>query len=174
MYWICKLLLTLLTLIICVITDIKTKKIKNAVCFTSASLGIILNLLEFGVKGILLSVLGICIPIIILYILYLTKSLGAGDVKLFAAIGSIWGSNLVLYSMIFSFIMAGFCGLIIIIVKKIFIIGLISFARQIKIILVTRSFSNYVSSNSNKTVLHLSPAIMLGTILSIIFISTNQ
>lgn len=170
MYWIIKFLLTVCMLIICVITDIKCKKIKNSVCALSIILGIVLNLFEFGIKGILYSILGITIPIVILYMLFLIKSLGAGDIKLFATIGSIWGANIVFYSMIFSFLIGGFIGLLISVIKKILLSGLNAFLKYIKICFITRSFPSYISSNNSKSTFCFSPAIMLGTIIAILYI----
>lgn len=112
-------IITLLFLIsLSLISDIKTYKIKNKIVLTFMILGMGANVVTDGIQGIKVSLLGLITPILILFILYALRMLGAGDIKLFSAIGSIMGAKFVLNSMAFSFLSGGVIAIIILVLRK--------------------------------------------------------
>lgn len=74
--------------------------------------GLVINLLVGSIDGLLFSFLGGLVCGLILLVLYIFKALGAGDVKLFIAIGCISGVLFGLYALMYSIIFAGVIGVL--------------------------------------------------------------
>lgn len=100
------------------VCDIKTYKINNLITYTFILLGAATNIMIAGYKGLLFSLWGSVLPVICLMILYLCRMLGAGDIKLFGAVGSIMGAGFTLNAILCSFIAGGIIGLSILLVKR--------------------------------------------------------
>lgn len=98
--------------------DIRYNRIPNWLNVSGVLVGIIYNLLAHQIDGLLQSVGGLFAGGIIMLILYIFKALGAGDVKMFAAIGAITGVLFTLYSMMYTIIFAGILALIILVFTK--------------------------------------------------------
>lgn len=78
------------------VTDLRTKKIPNALTFPAAVLAIALQTVEAGPAGALSSIEGWILGIaIMLATKILGYSVGGGDVKLFAAIGAFLGPSMI-------------------------------------------------------------------------------
>jgi len=105
-------------LIICLITDLKKRKIYNKVIFPALLLALLLNTILFGWSGFTTSFLGFLTGLGILLIPYLMGGMGAGDVKLLAAIGAINGASFVLITAIFMAVIGGLVGLGILLFRK--------------------------------------------------------
>jgi len=100
------------------ISDLKTCKIKNKCILLFSVSGCLINLIIYGRNGLVQSIAGFFLPIILLFILFALKMMGAGDIKLFAAIGSIMGIRFVAYNMAYSFMAGGIIAFIIILLRK--------------------------------------------------------
>ncbi|MDF2523332.1 MAG: Flp pilus assembly protein protease CpaA [Clostridiales bacterium] len=98
--------------------DIKKYKIANSVTFTFVLIGFITSYLLNGVNGVFRSMEATLLPIVLLIILYALRMLGAGDIKLFSAIGAIMGINFILYTIAYAFLWGGLISLVIIYVRK--------------------------------------------------------
>jgi len=105
-------------LAISLVCDIRTKKIKNYITLSFAGIGLITNFICNGFKGATLSLLGWFGPVAILFILHVLKMLGAGDIKLFAAIGAIMGFKFAMYAIFFSFLAGGIIGIAYLALRK--------------------------------------------------------
>ncbi|KAB3532809.1 A24 family peptidase [Alkaliphilus serpentinus] len=110
--------ITFVLVLLACMGDVKTYKVKNSLTIPFAILGGAINILDHGTKGLVDSVLGILLPIVILFILFVLRMLGAGDIKLFAAIGSILGIKMVFNVMIYSFIAGGIIAFLLILLRK--------------------------------------------------------
>lgn len=73
---------------IAVVMDFHTGRIPNQFILISLFSGLIYQIQMQGIKALLPAILGIIFPIILLFPIFTTKGLGAGDVKLFSVIGS--------------------------------------------------------------------------------------
>jgi prepilin peptidase CpaA len=100
-------------------TDHRKGKIPNVLSAGGLLAGVLLQYGMHGPEALLESVIGMAAGFFPLLLLYLFGALGAGDVKLFAAIGSIMGSAYVLDCMMYSILFAGIIGLFILAAKKI-------------------------------------------------------
>ena len=107
-----------LLLILALISDIKLYKIKNIIILPFIIIGIMTNILNSGLYGFRNSLIGVAVPVVVLIILYALKMLGAGDIKLFGAIGSIMGYEFCLFTIVFSFIAGGVIACILILLRK--------------------------------------------------------
>jgi len=105
-------------LIICLITDLKKRKIYNKVIFPALLLALLFNTILFGWSGFTTSFLGFLTGLGILLIPYLMGGMGAGDVKFLAVIGAINGTSFVLATAIFMALIGGLVGLGILLFKK--------------------------------------------------------
>jgi prepilin peptidase CpaA len=71
--------------------DVRTRKIPNWLNLSGVILGLGLNTLLLPAHGIVVALLGMGLALLIYVPLYLIRGMGAGDVKLMAAVGSIAG-----------------------------------------------------------------------------------
>ncbi|MFC0526023.1 prepilin peptidase [Pontibacillus salicampi] len=114
-------ILFIILIIIAFVWDVKYEKLPNWLTATGMMVGMVYHLIRGGVDGFLFACLGLLVAGGIFMLLYLFKALGAGDVKLFAAIGAIMGIEFSLYVMMYSVIYAGLIGLVILLFSKTFL-----------------------------------------------------
>lgn len=157
-------------ILLSLISDIKTYTVKNMIVFPFIVLGLISNYLYLEVDGLCSSLVGMIAPIIFLFIFFVLNMLGAGDIKLFSAIGSIMGLNFVLYSILYSFIAGGIIAIGILIARKIFKTRIKHIRDYFLNCFLTFSIKPYQESFENKeSVFHFTYAIVFGTIATIVF-----
>ena len=91
------ILLLLLVVAVCVTyTDVRYRRIPNGLVLTTLACGISVNVFYGGLPGALQSVAGALLAFAMMFVLHMLGTTGAGDVKLFAAIGAAVGTSLVL------------------------------------------------------------------------------
>lgn len=72
--------------------------------------GIIFSIWEGGIYGIWNFISGFMTPVLILYVFFILKMFGAGDIKTFAVVGGLFGTKFVLSCMLYSLLAGGvFC-----------------------------------------------------------------
>lgn len=98
--------------------DLKSYKISNLLIVIGISIGFAFQTYEFGRKGILTGLIGSFLPILLLFILFLFKVLGAGDIKLFSIVGSFYGATFVFQTIIIAFLIGGLMSIIHLIKSK--------------------------------------------------------
>jgi prepilin peptidase CpaA len=76
--------------------DVRYRRIPNAFVLATLISGLTLNFIMGGLQGGLYSAGGCVLAFILMFMLHVFGAMGAGDVKLFAAIGSVLGAQLVL------------------------------------------------------------------------------
>jgi prepilin peptidase CpaA len=76
--------------------DVRYRRIPNAFVLATLISGVTVNALYGGVQGVQASLTGCAIAFILMFMLHVFGAMGAGDVKLFAAIGSVTGAAYVL------------------------------------------------------------------------------
>src|SRR5690349_7398669 len=77
-------------------TDIKYRRIPNNLVLAMLLGGFAVNTYFGGGHGLLLSLEGLALAFGVMFFFHVFGTLGAGDVKLFAAIGAVFGISLVL------------------------------------------------------------------------------
>src|SRR5207244_13425832 len=95
--------LTLATVVsfvaLCVIADVRTRRIPNAISGSAMLLGITLNTAFLGTAGLLDSLAGLGITVGVLLWPFAMGGIGGGDVKMMGAIGSLLGPRLALMGL---------------------------------------------------------------------------
>ena len=76
--------------------DVRYRRIPNAFVLATLASGLTINTIYAGLNGMLISLGGCAIAFFLMFILHVFGAMGAGDVKLFAAVGSLTGTHLVL------------------------------------------------------------------------------
>lgn len=111
-------LLLFVLLAVCIVTDIRKRKIYNAVLFPVLAAAFIMNTCFSGLPGLEDSLLGGVAGFGILLLPYLLGGMGAGDVKLLAVIGAIKGIVFVLMAAFYMAIAGGIIALFVLLFKK--------------------------------------------------------
>lgn len=158
-------LFILLTLAL--IHDFKKYKIDNRLVYSFMLIGVLTNVVIYDIDGIRDSLLGIIFPIIILFILFVLRMLGAGDIKLFSAIGAIMGRDFVLKTMIYSFMVGGIISFFVILSRKNGrkrIIYLMSYIKNCLLTLTIFPYENFDNKESG-SMFRFSYGIVCGVLL---------
>lgn len=111
-------ILLLVVSLICLVTDLKSRKIYNVVIFPALAIAFILHGALNGVEGILFSVSGFFVGLGILLIPYLLGGMGAGDVKLLALIGALKGTAFVIVTAIYMAVLGGLIAILVLLFRK--------------------------------------------------------
>ncbi|MDQ0351314.1 prepilin peptidase CpaA [Alkalibacillus filiformis] len=119
--------LLFIVLLICLVTDLKERKIYNKVLLPAFVAALLLNSFFYGLSGLGDALLGSLIGFAILLIPYLMGGMGAGDVKLLAVIGAFQGPIFVVVTAIYMALLGGLVGLAMLIFRK----GLIQRVRNL-------------------------------------------
>ncbi len=102
---------------IAAVTDIRSRRIPNWLVLPGLGLGLALNALLFGWAGAKVSVSGAGLAFGIYVAFYLLHAMGAGDVKLMAAIGAIAGLKAWLLIFFFTAIAGGVVAFALLLIK---------------------------------------------------------
>lgn len=92
---------------VCMVTDLRSRRIPNVLTLPAAGIGLILGLVLGGWKGLLLSSCGLAAGFILMIIPYAVGGMGAGDVKLMAAVGALLGVWSVLQIFLYTALIGG-------------------------------------------------------------------
>lgn len=105
-------------LIFSLITDLRQRKILNVITLPATLFALFYYIGTSGMEGFLYSGRGFLVGLGLLLIPYLLGGMGAGDVKLMAAIGALMGASFVFYSFIYTALIGGIIAIVLIIKKR--------------------------------------------------------
>ncbi|MBS4196147.1 A24 family peptidase [Lederbergia citri] len=108
----------ILILTISIITDLRSRKILNIVTLPAILVALIYHTFTSGFQGLSFSGLGFLVGLGLLLIPFLMGGVGAGDVKLLAAIGAWKGTMFVLYTGLFAGVIGGLISIFILLKNK--------------------------------------------------------
>ena len=109
--------LTIITIGFAGFWDLKTNRIPNLITMPAVVLGLIINTYYFGLQGLGNSLLGTVVGTLLLIIPFAVGGIGAGDVKLLAAVGALNGLQFVFSSFLYSAVIGGIIASAILTVK---------------------------------------------------------
>ncbi|WP_137166004.1 A24 family peptidase [Salinimonas lutimaris] len=99
--------LTLLLFAIAIISDLRSYRIPNQLCFFFIALGLLLNLITGGLSELTYALLACLLMFALLLPLFALNMLGAGDVKLMMAVGALLGPTISLWSLAWGIAVGG-------------------------------------------------------------------
>lgn len=157
-------------LVLAIRSDTKSYKINNSLIVFFILIGSMTNGFLQGFVGFCDSLLGITLPIILLFVLFLVRMVGAGDIKLFSSIGAIMGREFILETLIFTALTGGILALILILVKKNGRRRWKCLYTYLKYVVLTSSIPPYqdFAIKEKKDVFPLSCSISLGVLVKIL------
>ncbi len=91
-------------------TDHRTGRIPNRLTAVGLCFGLTLGLITGGIRGGVLAGVGALLAALVPLLLFRFRAMGGGDVKLFAAIGSLVGAEIGLELQMLAFILGAFQG----------------------------------------------------------------
>ncbi|TGY96084.1 prepilin peptidase [Petralouisia muris] len=158
---------SLLLLISAAVMDIRRGKISNRLILCGLAAGLFFQFADAGWKGAGVFLRNVSIPVILCYLLFLIRALGAGDIKLFSVIGGIWNLEILTVTIMISFLAAAgisFC-------KMLYHHNLVSrlciFGDYIHQVIVNARLSQYPKSQGKQHIIHFSIAILIGFIIAL-------
>ena len=92
--------------------DVRYRRIPNPYVFAALVGGVAMNGIFGGVSGLLSSLGGCALAFGLMFMLHVFGAMGAGDVKLFAAIGAVTGLHLVLPTFLIVVLTGGLLAMI--------------------------------------------------------------
>lgn len=104
----------LAVLLVAAVYDVRFRRIPNWVTVTGVALGLALNAFLFGLPGVWFSLRGLGLAFGVYLVLYIIRAMGAGDVKLMAAVGALVGWQVWFVIFFFTAILGGVMGVILI------------------------------------------------------------
>jgi prepilin peptidase CpaA len=91
-------------------TDLRTRRIPNWINVSGAAIGLVLHIYYGGISGAIQSLAGAALGLAIFLGLYAAGGMGAGDVKLFGAVGAFAGPQSLLLVFVFTGLLGGVAG----------------------------------------------------------------
>ena len=150
------------------IYDVKYRKIPNILTLSTMLAGLAYHALLTGFQGFLFSLGGAFLGMALLIVFYLMGKMGAGDVKLMGAVGSILGPAGVFNAFLYTAIVGGIYAIIILLYTGRFADSMNRMWLALKLTIVTHS---PMAPDEKKTgpALCYGIAIAIGTSLSMVF-----
>lgn len=110
--------LIIMQIALAILHDIREYRIKNYIPLCFISFGFLYQLSWGGPAALCAGLLGLVIPFLLLFPLYVLKMLGAGDIKLLCSLGLLLGPGDILLSILYSFLSGGFLALLLMACRK--------------------------------------------------------
>jgi prepilin peptidase CpaA len=152
-------------LAISVAWDLCFRRIPNWLTLPAAVAGIGYHIITGGLTGLVFSLVGMAVGFGFFFLFYMMGGMGAGDVKLMAAIGSFLGARDVLYAGAYTAIAGGIYAVILILAIKENRKAFSRYGLMAKALITTGHFANIPRDKDVKTTpLCYGVAIAAGTI----------
>lgn len=107
-----------IVLIVATVTDLRYQKIPNILTFPVMVTALTYHGVMNGLDGLLFSTAGLAVGFALLTLPYILGVMGAGDVKLMGAVGTILGARGAFIAFLFSGIAGGIYALIILLIRR--------------------------------------------------------
>lgn len=151
------------------LTDIAHRRIPNVITYPLAAFGLLYHLNASGMNGLIFSFSGILAGAGLLLLFHLLGGMGAGDVKLMAAVGAILGPADVFTAFLYSALIGGLYALVVLWRHGALQDTYYRIASVAGSLILMRTMQNsVVSPRANLPRLCYGLAISLGTVLSIL------
>ncbi|WNR42249.1 A24 family peptidase [Paenibacillus roseipurpureus] len=105
-------------ILIAFVIDIRHAKLPNKLTMCGTLIGLMFHSVTQGWTGFLFACMGALAGFFVVLLLHIIGALGAGDVKLFAAIGAMMGVSFALQTLMYAVLCAGLIGLFLLFIRK--------------------------------------------------------
>ncbi len=155
-------------LFVAAVGDMRTGRIRNRLILTGLGIGLFYQIWEEGLFGIIIFLVQVTIPVIILFLLFLMRVLGAGDIKLFSIIYGICGLQEGMTCIAIAFVIGAAFSVVRMIRQKNLNVRLIGFGIYIRTVFTERSLFPYpYGAREKENTICFSVAILLGYLVSL-------
>lgn len=152
-----------------VVTDLRENRIKNSLILAGYGMAVISRGLGLVSTGWLSGMIGMCIPLIALFFLFLLHALGAGDIKLFSVIGAFVGAEKVVFYMLAGMAAGAIIGICILIRQRDFHRRVTYLLQFIRTIFIQHAIVPYYQNVDYKSCnIHFSVPILIGSCMCMI------
>ena len=146
-------------------TDLRTRKIPNWIPVSGAIAGLVLHAYYVGLSGLGSSAAGAVLGFAVFFGLHLAGGMGAGDVKLFSAVGALTGPELLVPVFVFTGLAGGVAALAVAVFKGRL---LETMRRTARLLMFDTSASS--GQNGERLTLPYGAVIAFGTLVSLVII----
>ena len=161
-------MLLLCLLVLAAVEDVRSGKVSNRLIATGLMTGVFVQIYERRVCGVYYFLGNISIPVILLYLLFQMRVLGAGDIKLFSVIGGIWDLHILKLTIIISFLVAAGMSLWKMLYHHNLISRLCILGKYLYQVIVTFQLPEYPKGDQGKQhIIHFSIAIFIGFLVAL-------
>lgn len=160
-----------LVLLISSVSDLLYRRIPNILTYSTIIIGMMVYFIFGGANGLLFSLYGFLLAFTLFIIPYMAGAMGAGDVKLMAAVGAILGWENTLISIVFITLTGGVMSLAFILCNNSFKSTLQGIYTSIVLMIGQKRISAF-KHNNNQTIQYGIPygvAISFGTLLFLLY-----
>lgn len=148
-----------------VILDLWKGKIPNVLTFAGVAVGGVFQFTNYGYMGIILFLGGACTPLLVLGVLYYFRMIGAGDIKLFCALGGFLGSVKILTGIFIAFLVGAGISVILILWRRNLWSRLAYFYAYISNYFYSKKWVPYRRDEDVDSHMHFSVPILISIIL---------
>lgn len=148
-----------------VFMDIFTGKVDNRFILWGWLVGFGYQLGKVQEHGFLEFAAGAILPIAVLFILFLFRMLGPGDIKILSVLGGIIGAKAILLCMFYSFIFGAIFSLVFLIFCGNFLQRFIYFSNYMSTFFLTKKRSPYYITGDRPENIHFTVPILMGIML---------
>ena len=159
----------LLVLLVAAVSDVRIQKIPNWLTLSAVVVGLACHTATNGFAGFLFSLQGALLGLGLLMLFYLAAGMGAGDVKLMAAVGGLLGPKGVFVAFIYTALIGGIVAVALLLWKTGGRETLQRYGRILKTLILTHQFIYVPAADHKKMpVLYYGVVIALGTTLYVL------
>ena len=158
-------ILTLIIAFLATCMDVTTEKISNVAIVIFILVGIIYQMDTHGAVGIWCYLKGAGIPLLMLFLLFIFRMLGPGDIKLLSVLGGIIGVGPIIKCIIFAFLFGAVFAVAFIVVCGNWRERLRYFTEYITRLIKTKEITAYYKPGMQMENFHFSIPIFMSIIL---------
>ena len=163
------ILFVVLVLLIGAVLDVRFHRIPNWLTFSALAAGLAYHLIASGLHGLYFSAGGLILGFALLLPFYLMGGMGAGDVKLLAAVGALLGPTGVFWAFLCTALVGGIYAMALLVASRSGKEACAQYKESVRTFLWTRNIAEFRSVKMKKApVLCYGVAIALGTFLSLL------
>ena len=142
--------------------DVRSLRIPNWLTFGGLGLALALAAITRGVPGVTEALAGAGVALAVLFVPFLLRGLGAGDVKAMMVLGALWGRELVLPTLFWMFLAGGAIAIALIVARGELADLATRWGRSLWVSLSTRSFTFFAPAPGSAAGSGLPFAVAIG------------